>query len=300
MQLTPYRLICSVAFALLLLLFSSSFFLSCSKDPQAVPPGISLIQGEGYISHDTAMAPGTKVRVGIHALAGNASLTYFSVRFNDGTSKILLDTGMNSPSLLYNLDVIKTNAQVEKWTFFVMDRNRREDSVMISFGKSEISQWGRIRTVNDVVLGAQENSAAGSFYSLDNELVMNLEEAYVNQSLVDMVYYYGQYEGTLASPNEAEAPGFFTGPHGIVNWTVKNEMRYDTTMILPAVFDASTNDSLILTAYEPTAGKKKGKFIQQGLVFSFRSPDGKLGLIKIIETSPLPSGYVKLSVKIQE
>ncbi len=300
MQQTPIRYAVRIIITAICVANLTGLFYSCRKDPALVPPVISLIHGSGYISQDTILQPGQKVKIGIRASSSNANLTYFSIRFNDGTSQILLDTGMNSPTLEYTLDVIKTNSPKENWTFLIMDRNRVTQSVQIVFTKSDSSQWGQIRTLGDILLGAQENTVTGSFFSLADSSVMTLHQAYQNQPLADMVYYFGQYEGTLASPNEAEAPGFFTGPEGLINWSVKNETRYDTTLIAPGDFDLANNDSLILAAYEPTAGKKKGKYVEPGLIFSFKSPAGKLGLIKIVEVAPAPAGSVKMTIKIQK
>ena len=300
MQTPPYRTVFRMIMTGIVITIILGSFNSCKKGTAPIPPLISFIYEQGYVSHDTTIATGQKVKIGIRAITTSANLTYFSVRFNDGKSQTLLDSGMNTPSMVYNLEVIKTNAPSEKWTFLAMDRNRMEVSVQIVLTRSEISKWGKIRTMSDIILGAQESITAGSFFSLTDTSVMTLSQAFENQTMVDMVYYCGQYEGTLASPNEAEAPGFFTGPQGIANWTVKNETRYDTTMITSQVFDESVNDSLILAAYEPTAGKKKGKFVQPGMVFSFRSPTGKLGLLKIQEVTPAPTGMVKLTIKIQE
>jgi hypothetical protein len=300
MQNSPYRCAFTLILAGMLFVLFSGSFTSCRKGTAPGPPLISFMYEKGYITHDTIVPAGQKLKIGIRAAGPNANLTYFSVRFDDGKSQILLDTGMNAPSLVYNLEVIKTNAPVEKWTFLVMDRNRVEQRVQIIFTKSDSSKWGKIRTMRNIILGAQENQGIGSFFALSDTSIMTLPQAFEYQPLVDMVYYYGPYEGTLASPNEAEAPGFFTGPQGIANWTVKNETRYDTTLISAEIFDQSGNDSLILAAYEPTAGKKKGKYVQPGMVFSFRSQAGKLGLVKVEDFTPLPAGSVKLTIKIQE
>ncbi len=300
MHKSPYRLMAKYFLTGILPVIFVTIFFSCDKSPADLPPQISFLLGAGLTSTDTVLTAGQKVKIGIHASKGSVNLTYFSVRFNDGTNTILLDSGMNTASLNYTLDVIKTTAPVETWSFVVMDRNRVERSINLVLTKSDSSAWGKIRTMNDIQLGAQENPAPGSFFSLNENLVMNLQQAFGNQSSADLVYYYGQYEATLASPNEAEAPAFFTGPQGIANWTIKNETRYDTTMITPQMFDLVQNDSLILAAYEPTAGKKKGKYLVPGMVLSFKSPAGKLGLIKIHEVAPLPAGAVKFTVKIQE
>jgi hypothetical protein len=277
------------------------FISSCNKETgTGTPPVISFIHGSGFLTGDTTLAAGQRVKIGINASGTDACITYFSVRFNDGTSRILLDTGMNTMSLKYNVEIIKTNAPFERWTFLVMNRNRIQDSITIILTKADTSAWRPIKIMDDLVLGFQESTSHGSFLALTTGSVMTLDEAFANQPLTDVVIYYGQYEATLASPNEAEAPGFFTGPHGISNWTVKNETRYDTTTVSAASFDKALNDSLIVAEYEPTAGKKKGKYLQPGMVLSFRSPSGKLGLICIREVNPGPAGSVGITIKIQE
>jgi hypothetical protein len=301
MPVSTYRNLIWSIIAVISAYMSIGLLVGCSKEkPAEGLPRISFIHGPGFISKDTIISVGQHVKVGVNALGAIANITYFSIRFSDGTSRILLDSGMNSVSFNYQLDIIKTNALRERWTFFVMDRQRNRDSVSLYLTKADTASWGPINIMNNILLGAQENPASGSFYSLNADSVMTLDQAFENQQLTDIVYYYGQYEGTLASPAEAEAPGFFTGPHGIANWTVKNETRYDTTLITPEQFDSSMNDSLILSVYEPAAGKKKGKYVQPGMVFSFRSPSGKPGLICIQEMIPGTAGSVRLSVKIQK
>ncbi len=300
MPISTYR-IPIMALAALIIVLSMGVLVSCKKNQSAENlPQIRFIHGLGFLSNDTTLAAGQHANIGVNAVGTTANITYFSIRFNDGSSRILLDSGMNAAAFNYTVGIIKTNALHEKWTFFVMDRNRMRDSITLYLTKADTSAWGPIKVMDNILLGAQENPATGSFYSLNNGAVMTLDEAFENQQLADMIYYYGQYEGTLASPAEAEAPVFFTGSHGIAYWGIKNETRYDTTRITPEQFANSMNDSLILSAYEPAAGKKKGKYLQPGMVISFRSPSGKLGLISIHEVIPAATGSVRLSVKIQK
>lgn len=303
MQFQTYRLTSGsfgkAGWSILLLLVLAAW--SCKKE-EAVHtlPSVTFITGSGYTARDTVIVTGQKIRVGINGRATDGPITYFSIRLNDGTQKILLDTGMNRSELSYSIDIIKTSAPSETWTFFIMDRNRLKDSISIVLTKSDWSEWGKIMTFEDVVTGAQENADTGSFYSFSTGGIYDLGMAYANQPAIDLVYYFGQYDGTLASPSEAEAPGFFTGPEGIANWTVKNETRYDTTGVTPDDFDRAENDSLLLSVYEPTAGKRKTKFLQPGMVISFKSPAGKLGLIKISGIHGTTAGSLRFSVKIQE
>jgi hypothetical protein len=302
MQLLPYRNDLYYSWITrLLILFLAFHTLSCKKKETVNSmPSIAFIAGLGYTAHDTTLMTGQKIKVGISVQGDGANITYFSIRYNDGSRKIILDTGMNRPALTYEMGIIKTSSPVETWTFLVMDRNRQQDSIRIILTRSDSSKWGRISTRTGIVLGAQENTDSGSFYSFASGRVFTLSQAFLDQAAVDLVYYYGQYEGTLASPAEAEAPGFFTGNEGIANWTIKNETRYDTTSVSAEDFDLAMNDSLLLAAYEPAAGKRKAKYLQPGMVVSFKSPSGKLGLIKVTALSGTAAGLLEFSVKIQD
>ena len=302
MQKIPYRSdLIYLWITRMLILLLAFHTVSCKKNETGNSrPSMAFMAGSGYTAHDTTLMTGQKIKVGIRVEGDDANITYFSIRYNDGFRKIILDTGMNRPALTYEMEMIKTSSPVETWTFLVMDRNRQQDSICIILTKSDSSRWGRIGTRTGIVLGAQENTDKGSFYSFTTGRVFTPGQAFLEQAAVDLIYYYGQYEGTLASPAEAEAPGFFTGNEGIGRWTIRNETRYDTTSVSSYDFDLAMNDSLLLAAYDPAAGKRKAKYLQPGMVVSFKSPSGKLGLIKVTALSGTAAGSLEFSVKIQE
>jgi len=299
MHFKPYR---SLMLRLVLILLTGMTFIlpACKKDQSSVPPQIDFINDPAYLDKDTSLAVGDRITVGVNASGPENNITFFQVSFDNGTRQILLDSGINYPDLHYQLEIIKSSSATEKWTFLVMDRERNKDSVQIILSKSEANNYGDIITYEDVVLGAQDNTFGGSFFSFTGAEIYDLESAYMNQSLIDIIYYYDQYEATLSSPNEADASTIFTGEHGLASWTVKNETRYDTTLLTPQSFEASINDSLLLAVYEPTAGKRKTKYVQAGMVISFKSPSGKIGLINVLEVSSGVEGSLRFSAKIQE
>ena len=220
---------------------------SCQKKTtEQSRPVIEFVTDSGFIGHDTTLIAGQKFRVRVTAAGSGANVTYFSIRYDDGVKRVILDTGMSIARFSYNIEMIKTSSQVEKWTFLVMDRNRQKDSILLVLTKSSYSKWGKITTLPDVLVGAQESSDTGSFFSWAAGRAYHLDQAFLNQAGMDAVYYYGQYAATLASPAEAEAPGYYPGPEGIANWTIKNETRYDTTAVSVADFDSALNDSLLL------------------------------------------------------
>ena len=274
---------------------------SCIKDsPPLGGPGIAFIHDSGYVYRDTSLVIGDHIKVGIDARDVYANITFFHIAFDNGKVQTMLDSGMNRAGLRYTFNIIKSQSAEEKWIFMVMDRNRFQQSIEIVLHKADSNHYGNIITYNNISLGAQGNPSDGSFLSLANGRTSFLDSAYAHQSLVDIIYYFGQYDGTFSSPSEAEAPTIFTGPEGIAGWAIKNETRYDTTALTTQLFDEATNDSLLLAVYEPTAGKRKAKYLAPGMVISFKSPLGKIGLIKVSETVPGVAGSIKVSVKVQE
>ncbi|MFC2102627.1 hypothetical protein ACFLS7_06490 [Bacteroidota bacterium] len=276
------------------------FLVSCEKEGEFLPPEILFRSDSGFVSHDTTLSIGQKIRVGIEVIGQGANITYFHVGLSNGQSETVLDSGMNQSTLFYDLSITKTASASEDWIFLVMDRDRNRSSIKLTLRRDSSSQYNAIRTFTNILLGAQNNLTAGSFYSISEDIRYLLDEAFQHQDSVDILYYFDQYDATLSSPAEADAPALFPGPTGLANWTTKNETRYDTTTITPAAFDLSANDSLILAAYEPVNLKRKAKFIEPGMVVSFQDPRGKLGLIHVKEVAPGPSGYVLIDLKIQQ
>ena len=277
------------------------FLAGCTKENKpAAPPVIRFVQDSGYQWNDTTLIVGDRVRIGIKVTACGSNITFFQVSFNNGKRQILLDSGLNHNELTYNLNIIKSAGTAETWTFVVMDRNRNLDSISILLRKSDSSHYGRIRQYDNILVGAQASTMAGSFLTFTGGRVLGLDSAFANQSLTDLIYYFGQYDATLSSPNETEAPSYFTGPSGIANWTIKNETRYDTTLLTAEQFDRAGNDSLLLAVYEPAAGKRKTKFVVPGMVISLKNAAGKIGLIKVTGYEPGVTGTLNFSVKIQE
>jgi hypothetical protein len=281
--------------ALFLILFSCT-----EQQVNTIPPEIAFIAGEGYISADTSLTMGSRVKIGIHAQTMGANITYMNVAVDNGSLQTLLDSGMNCPSLTYKYTLIKGSSESENWTFTVMDKDRNKTSIHLNIAKAASSSFGNIISYDHLTIGAQNNSTTGSFFSLGQNAVYDLEQAYSNQGLIDIIYYYATYLATLSSPAENDVKDIFMGTHGISNWATMNETRYDTTMVTPAQFDACSNDSLLVVSYDAINAKRKAKFLEEGQVLSFIATTGKLGLIKVISVNGTDAGEVQLSIKIQE
>jgi len=283
------------------LLFFLLLFSACQKEKApSSPPFISFISGSGFVSRDTILNVGQSVTVGIEARGAGVNITYLHIGWSDGQNQTILDSGLNHSSLRYERTIIKTASDKETWTFLVMDRQRNMSTIGLTLQKSGSTQYGEIVTYPDITLGAQNNPFTGSFFSLLGEKWYFLDDAFLHQDSIDIIYYYDMYDATLSSPNESDAPPLFPGPTGLAHWTIKNEIRYDTTTFLPADFDLAQNDSLILAAYEPGQLKRKTKFVTAGMVISFQDASGRIGLIHVKEVVNNTDGFIRMAMKIQK
>jgi len=272
--------------------------IACSKEPAGSSfPAIQFETENGVAFNDTMLPPGGKVYVHLKAGGGGSNLTWLGIRMDNGSYSYVLDTGFNTPSLDYRYCIYKGNGGTETWTFAVMNRDRNKDSVSLRIARQNVLNWGPVNSYNNVVLYAQQESGGGGFLSLGNGNIFTYNQAQMSQSVCDLVYYYGDYNATFASPGESDAPTYYPG---LLQWTVRNETRYDTTSVSASAFYAALNDSLLLAHYNPVNGKRKAKFLTPGTVISFRTQNGKTGLALIKSVNPGAAGSIECEIKVQQ
>lgn len=272
-------------------------FLSCNKEESSDEPEIVLLDFNSVHS-DTCMTMGSNMRFVMRAFSGDDDPITNLVVSSGGD--VYLDSGLYSNNLMYELNITKGSPVSETWTFFVMNKGRKTNSISVTITLADSSEFNPVITMTDIRMGAQNNTDYGSFYSADSNTVHNMQSACAIQDIIDIIYYYGTYECTLSSPNEADAPSIFTGSCGLAEWTVKNESRYFLTPLSGTDFNLITNDSLLIASYNAVSSTRKGKNIVPGQVWSFRLHTGKLGLMYVSETQPGTGGSILFSLKVQQ
>lgn len=280
-------------------LFILNIMFSCDEPKIYPEPEISFIKAKGCLFTDTSLMTGDKVKVMVKAVKAEGALTYLNVsRFTNGR-QIVLDSGLHCKELFYTCYIEKSVADTEIWVFKVMDKFRMKDSICLTLFRASGGKFSSIKTYQ-VTLGAQNNVGKGSFLNFSDSIIFNLYDAFNHQNMIDLVYYYGQYESTLASPAETDVPSIFTGTYSISNWTIKNETRYLITLLTPSDFNQATNDSLLITAYDVVNAKKKAKYLKPNMIVSFQGVDKRKGLIKVKSVNGKEEGDISLEIKIQE
>jgi hypothetical protein len=270
------------------------------KDEGGDGPLIQLNSGNNLISSDTSISPGQLMQFEVLGTKGNYNLTNFIILVNDDSTQVYYDTGMNVAAFNWNGTFAKSFNDNEVWEFIVRDRYSRSDKVSILIQNDSSIGPGPIKTYTDIVLGAQSNQNAGSCFSLFDQIVYFIDEAYNHQETIDIIYYFGEDNQTIASPGANIEDGIFLEDYAPDNWLFRNTTRYIKTELSPDKFNLIQNDSLLLVSYQEGDGKRKAKEVGVSDVYSFKTQQTKYGLFMVTEITGGELGSVKIDIKIQE
>ena len=295
-----------------LLLFVVCFLilLSCKKE-DLTPPTIRFVAERECTYTDQAEAIGAQLKTAIVAEAGGAAITNFVVTMKTKNGiETALDSGLYTNQLSYTKNFIFGASDYETWTYKVTDKNGKTASVSFTLTKDTSSTYGLIDYFPSLILGCQEDTTYGPFMVFPGCNTYFQDSAGIRQSQVYLIAYYGNLlspplQHTFSSPGDNDVATFYPS---ISSWTLpKNEVRYkpDSITITPAMFDAATNDSLIISNYtSATVGKRKYKNALPGYVIPFQisigALSGKRGLIKVISVNGTSAGSIEFALKIQK
>jgi len=287
------------AFLILICLYC---FYSCSKEESSntIQPFIELKTAGIYTSHDTAIAEGSQICIGIKATAnGGENLCNLIVLSNHSLS--LLDYGFNAPGIDKDIIIYKNADSIQRISIIIRNKNGGSDSVKLILRKNG-SAYQSILSYN-LTLGGQNNTSTGSFASFSNGLVYSLTDASQNQDLIDLLYYYSaaNLEYNCMSSAGGNVTGIYSTANAPENWIIKNTTYFSRSVInIPlSSFDNAQNDSIII-ANLFTNGGRKAKALTNMQIWGFKTQTGKFGLLKVIEVNGQENGTVKFAVKMQQ
>ncbi len=277
--------------------------IACEKEKTDYPaPQIEFIIDSGFVFSDTVLAIGETFKIGIKANNPNVNLTNFIIKIESDGLETYLDSGMNTANLHFERNLTKGIKDVEKWIFIIRDKDGKSAEISLSINKDSSSAFGNINYFSSVEMGAQNNSI-GSFYSLTEDSVYQLNSAFSNQNKIDLCYFYDLIdtdENTIASPGANIDASVFPGPNELLNWTTRRTTRFKIANISESDFLNANNDSLLIAAHGQSDGNRKAKNLQNGNIFAFKNEDGKIGLFKVNSVVGTAAGSIIISIKVQE
>ena len=282
----------------------AAIIVSCTEPKEFPPPTIEFITEPGYVYQDTSIALDEDIRFGFKMESqSSGALVHFNETINrDGEEKSHDYTLYSKSETLVNT-YSKSMAETETWSFYCRDRDGRKSEVIsVTITLGEGTGFSGISFIEDVEFGGQDNTAKGQFYSLQQEKMMTLSEAYLDQGRIDLVYYYDtvdEDENTIASPGANISEAIYGGDYAITRWTTKNTARFIEADISVEEFEASRNDSLILAnTFDFNSGKRKAKKLAAGKIFSFVTDTQLKGMFHVKEVVGLEEGSIIIDVKL--
>lgn len=297
-----------MAYRIILFCFTSLILIgafSCEEDEKIdyPDPTISFNIGPDYISSDTTISVGQNFTVAIHAdYNGYNKLTNFIAILNGDR---YLDLGLYTESYDKEIEISKGLSEVDNWEFKIRDIEGNSGSIYLTVFKDPNIVYGEINEFLNVQMGAQNSNEYGSFFSTENGIVFNLQDAYNNQEIIDLLYYYDDFdkleENIIASPG-ANLTGVYSGTYDVNNWETKNTTRFsrEKLELSDEEFDTAANDSiLIANSFAFESGGRKTKLLEAGDIYSFVRGD-KTGMFKVVSTSGTTSGNIIVDIKIQK
>lgn len=162
---------------------------------------------------------------------------------------------------------------------------------------------GEINTYTAVIMSDLENPDGSSFYSLEDNKLMSLNQADVASGEVDLIYYYGATnKATLCSPAD-EGVRAFTDSQGSVvvdRLEIKNDTKIAMTDMTVADFTAVTNDGPIL-AKKPATTLTAANNLAKDKVIYCETVTGKKALVLVKNiTGGQGTSYITIEVKVQK
>jgi len=294
------------------------FFLSflifllvqCSEDENTESsPFILLKIGDTFTANESRVPVGGQLKFGISAVGDGFAITNLTIkRITNSNTIIELDKGLyikeGGIDTFYTFT--KGSSESETWKFSILNENRDTASTSLLVLLGEGSAYGDINYFPNITIAYQNNTVFPHYLDLHSGLTYNETTITGNEAKIDLISYYylssGTSSPTISCPGYNSAAGYYPE---FSEWTTKNSTQYDysTTdndLISAAQFDASQNDSLIVTSYIPNSVSGTCKFCYTGKVIPFKANNGKYGLIKVIRADENESGSIEISVKIQQ
>lgn len=282
---------------------SLSTLNSCRKS-SSLPPEVFITYSDGTNVSDTILPAGQNFQIEIFTRSGgNNNITNVFIQFEHDNSKtIFFDTGINNQEIRISKILTKSVYDNEKWTIVAVDKNGGMASASFNITRDTSVGFQPVNFLS-VTLGAQNSLSYGSFCNPFTGNVFSLNQAFLNQDSIHMLYYYDNIEAdahTVASPNANINADIYVGSNSPIYWPVRNETRYFKTLLQPVDFLAATNDSLLLVSYSELNAKRKAKNLVINDIYSFKTINNKFGLFLVEEVSGYDSGYVRIQIKIQK
>jgi hypothetical protein len=294
-----------VFFIMLAITLSSVTLLtSCTDDTtENLPPSIEFVAGANFISDDATLTVNTPFVIKVLAEENATSTSKLkSLKITRVFNLQTWDTTFTFSESTYTFEAgftAQATEGPERIEFKVTDNDGQSATIDLQITTQIVAS--PIDTWEMRILGSWANLDIGSSFASINGNVYMLDEAYLNQNLIDFMYWWGEStSATIGAPNDANAALVFnTGTYQLNNWNTRNETKFKTTTLTTAQFDAVDNSTGCI---ENATGANQTRIgtLAVNQVIAFISVGGKHGLIRVKEIVAGSDGQITIDVKVQK
>jgi hypothetical protein len=276
---------------------TSLLIVSCKKDNG--DPSIKFLPGPGFTGKDTMMMVGDTIKVTIEVEWNSVDvLEMLDIRQNDVS---LQTVSVTVEKASYNIKLVKGSDETEKWTFIVSDIQGNKAQVELKLTKDPNSIFGSVNYYTTIVMGAQKNTANSGFVSLQTNQLFNLDLAFTNQPLIDLLYYSDPTtQSTLASPGSEIPDSLYTGYKNIPSWSIRNISRFLQSAMSAQEFSTMPTDAVIINGWKEDQSVTEAINLKVNDIWLVKLKSGKKGAIFVKRIVAGDTGEIEFDLKIQK
>jgi hypothetical protein len=282
---------------------SMAFLSSCGDDEEAKPaPTITL---GGTNSADATVTAGSFISTDVAITNNNGSniMSYtVSVSYDGGVAQTIdSETDINEAAFATNFNhQVRTTSGTEVYTFSATNKDGQTSSKKIT-----ITVTGNAPTEYTAkIMGASQNTSAGSFFSTSNGTVYSSGDASTNSNKVDFAYFnlistggLDSLDATIASPGHSSTQTVYPS---VATWGTKNFTEFKTGT--GSDYSGATNANLATAFAAAGSTMPYAAHLGAGDVVLFKTAAGKHGVFKVNSVNTTPNaaaGSITIDVKVQ-
>jgi hypothetical protein len=287
----------TVIFKIMFALFTITLIVfGCKKPaPVSVGPTLEFIKDIGYISSDTAWAAGDTAIISLKCTwNGNDLVRTIYCYHNDVKQDppIQIDPALGE-DFTYKLKITKSLLYAEKYNFEVLDELGNVNKIGLTI---TLDDSGGAIEFEQLIIGMQKNPSNGSYFDFTNGRNLDSTTAHSSQGLVDMVGGFEFFaKSFLTSPGSDNTVDVYD----FSGWTTHNLTQFCSTTISVAQFNLIKTDKVLISCFHQDEAINIIGVLKPNQIYSFKTYNGRYGLLKIITPAVSEFGQIAFDYKIQ-
>jgi len=285
-------------YKLLFALSISTLLLTTCREKLGPNPTLRFFTDTKYTFANDSVAPGDSVLVGLKCTwNGSDLLTGINLYINDirdATKSIVFPDSIQAQTLGINFYVEKSSETEEVLSFELTDAGG--NTATLGFTLTIDSTAMTVTDINDISLGAQDNTSLNKLYSLTKDSTYTITDTMVTKNYVVIDFIFGSdgNNAILGSPATD-----WTGIYDLSSWESIDSTRFAKTSYTDKEYYELTKTDLVST-YKNLTPVFKLTGLAPNEYYVFKTSKSKYGMIKIKSVNAGVSGSVSFDLKIEK